>query len=81
MQVVHDRCCGLDVHKQSVVACLMRTVTAGMRTTETRTFATTTDALTELAGWLSAQGCTHAVLESTGSYWKNHEGCALADAG
>jgi transposase len=70
MDVVHGCCCGLDVHKQSVVACLMRTVTAGMRTTETRTFATTTDALTELAGWLSAQGCTHAVMESTGVYWK-----------
>jgi len=37
---------------------------------EVRTFATTTSALMELGAWLTEQGCTHAVLESTGVYWK-----------
>jgi hypothetical protein len=58
------------VHKRIVVACLIRTVTDGVQAKETRTFATTTDALAELAGWLNAQGCTHAAMESTGVYWK-----------
>jgi len=70
MDVVHACCCRLDVHKQSVVASLRRAVTGGVRATTTRTFATTTEALTELATWLAAQGCTHAVMESTGVYWK-----------
>jgi hypothetical protein len=42
MEVLYPCCCGLDVHKRTVVACLVRTVTAGVRTKETRTFGTTT---------------------------------------
>ncbi len=70
MDVVHACCCGLDVHKQSVVASLRRAVTGGVRATTTRTFATTTEALTELATWLAAQGCTYAVMGSIGVSWK-----------
>ena len=65
MQVVHERCSGLDVHKQTVVACVL--TPEGQ---QTRSFGTTTRALRELADWLAAQGVTHVAMESTGVYWK-----------
>jgi transposase len=70
MQVVYERCCGLDVHKQTVVACVMVTDAAGRMHKETRTFATLTEDLEALAGWLSGQGVSHVAMESTGVYWK-----------
>jgi transposase len=72
MEVIHARCAGLDVHKQMVVACV-RVTTAGRAQHEVRTFATTAAGLRALQEWLGAVGCTHAVLESTGAYWKGHE--------
>jgi transposase len=69
MEVVHARCAGLDVHKQTVVACV-RVTLAGRAHHEVRTFATTAADLRALQEWLVAAGCTHAVLESTGVYWK-----------
>jgi transposase len=64
-------CCGLDVHKQTVVACLISPVTAGVGQTKTiRTFGTTTDELDTLAEWLAQAGCTHVAMESTGVNWK-----------
>jgi transposase len=70
MQVVHERCCGLDVHKRTVVACVLSPGAAGQPRKEVRTFGTMTDDLERLADWLGERGVTHAVLESTGSYWK-----------
>ncbi len=70
MQVVYERCCGLDVHKQTVVACVMVTDATGQMRKETRTFATLTEDLGALAGWLAAHGVTHVAMESTGVYWK-----------
>jgi len=70
MQVVYERCCGLDVHKQTVVACVMVTDAVGRMRKATRTFATLTEDLEALAEWLSAQGVTHVAMESTGVYWK-----------
>lgn len=70
MDAVCDICCGIDVHKRSVTACLRRRDGHGRLTTEVRTFATTTAALLELADWLTEAGCTHAALESTGVYWR-----------
>ena len=70
MEVLYRCCCGLDVHKQTVVACLIRTLADGRRTTEVRTFSTMTDGLLALADWLRAAGCTHVAMESTGVYWK-----------
>jgi transposase len=69
MDVLYPTCCGLDVHKQTVVACLSRRA-AGERRKEVRTFGTTTEALLALRDWLVAAGCTHAALESTGIYWR-----------
>ena len=65
MRVVHDRCCGLDVHKKSVVACVMTP-----ESQDTRTFGTTTRQLLELSDWLGESRVTHVAMESTGVYWK-----------
>jgi transposase len=65
MEVVHERCCGLDVHKKTVVACLLRP-----RSRETRTVGTTTTELLALADWLKAEACTHVAMESTGVSWR-----------
>lgn len=65
METMYARCCGLDVHKRSVVACLL---TPEAQTT--RSFGTTTRELLALADWLVAAGCTHVAMESTGVLWK-----------
>ena len=67
MQVVHEVCCGLDVHKKSVTACVLW---ASGRRRETRAFGTFTRELLELGDWLRACGVTHVAMESTGVYWK-----------
>jgi transposase len=69
MEVLHPRCCGLDVHKDTVVACL-RILSDGKVTTEVRTFQTTTADLLRLSDWLAENGCTHVAMEATGVYWK-----------
>jgi transposase len=69
MQVLYPRCAGLDVHKDTVVACV-RIAGEGPATTEVRTFATTTAGLCTLAEWLVESGVTHVAMEATGIYWK-----------
>ena len=66
MQLIHERCAGLDVHKKSVVACRMATKPNGQVIQETRTFGTTTSELLLLLDWLLTWGCSHVALESTG---------------
>src|SRR5690349_6253872 len=68
MDILYERVAGLDVHKDTVVACV-RSVTEGKTTRECRTFATTTDALGELRAWLEQYRCTHVAMEATGVYW------------
>jgi len=70
MQVVYERCSGLDVHKKVVVACLITVTAHGQRHKEIRTFGTMTRDLLALLDWLRAAGCTHVAFESTGVYWK-----------
>ena len=70
ISVVHPRCCGIDVHKRMVQACLLLSTPGGRVRQEQRAFATTTAELLALADWLGAQGCTHVAMESTGVYWK-----------
>ena len=67
MQVVHEVCCGLDVHKKGVTACVLW---ASGRRRETRAFGTFTRELLELGDWLRACGVSHVAMESTGVYWK-----------
>jgi transposase len=69
MEVLYQRCCGLDVHKETVVACL-RVVSGGEVVREVRTFETTTVSLIALSEWLAKNGCTHVAMEATGVYWK-----------
>ena len=70
MEVIYPRCAGLDVHKKTVVACVMHTKSNGHKEQETRTFGTTTGELRQLLAWLQKWACTHVAMESTGVYWK-----------
>ena len=70
MQVLYTHCAGLDVHKKTIVACLLTPHPAGGWHTEFQTFATMTLDLLRLADWLLTRGCTHVAIESTGEYWK-----------
>ena len=69
MEVLYPRCAGLDVHKESVVACI-RIASGGEVVTEVQTFNTTTASLVSLSEWLASNGCTHVAMEATGVYWK-----------
>src|SRR6266576_5687855 len=69
MEVLYQRCAGLDVHKKTVVAAV-RLVEGNKVVTEVRTFATTTVGLLALSDWLAETGCTHVAMEATGVYWK-----------
>lgn len=70
MQVVHARCCGLDVHKKSVVACILLTDPDGSVRRQVRTFGTMTADLLVLDDWLTDHGITQIAMESTGVYWR-----------
>jgi hypothetical protein len=70
MDVLYERCCGLDVHKKLVVACVIRTPHAGEPERIVHSFGTTTDDLLKLADWLEACGVSHVAMESTGVYWQ-----------
>lgn len=65
MQVVHERCCGLDVHKKNVVACVLTP-----QGQQVQTFGTTTRDLLRLLDWLQEEKVTQLAMESTGVYWK-----------
>lgn len=65
MRVVNERCCGLDVHKKTVTACI---ITPEGR--ETRTFGTMTADILAMGDWLESHGITHVAMESTGVFWK-----------
>ena len=65
MEVLYACCCGIDVHVKMLVACLIKN---GQK--ETRTYSTMTDDLLRLLDWLTAEGCTHVAIESTGVYWR-----------
>src|ERR1700692_3005474 len=69
MEVLHAHCAGLDIHKDTVVACV-RHLVEGKVTSQVKTFNTTTQELMALSDWLSAEGVTHIAMEATGVYWK-----------
>src|SRR6516225_28934 len=69
MEVMHERVAGLDVHKETVVACVRVMVGGGRPKRECRTFATTTEGLLNLLEWLTANRCSHVAMEATGVYW------------
>ena len=67
MEVIHSRCAGLDVHKETVVACV-RLALDGKVTRDIRTFETTTSGLLLLLAWLTEMGCTQVAMDATGVY-------------
>src|SRR5260221_3821562 len=69
MQVVYDRCCGLDIHKKLIVACVLSRTPQGVQK-EIRTFSTMLSDLFRLRDWLKASDCQVVAMESTGVYWK-----------
>lgn len=69
MDVLYASCAGLDIHKDTVVACSRRMID-GKVMREVRTFKTTTGELLALSEWLGSLGATHVVMEATGVYWK-----------
>src|SRR5262245_59496199 len=69
VDTLYPCCAGLDIHKETVVACI-RKVSGGTVRKEVRTFRTETSGLLALADWLTDEGVTHAAMESTGVYWK-----------
>jgi transposase len=70
MEVLYPCCCGLDVHKKSITACVLWAQAKGKTRKEKRRFGTFTRQLVELTDWLRACGVTHVAMESTGVYWK-----------
>ena len=69
MEVLYPHCAGLDVHKDTVVACVRHMANGAVRR-EVRTFKTTTKDLLALSEWLAGEGCTHIAMEATGVYWR-----------
>ena len=70
MEAIVERCCGLDVHQATVVACALVGSADEKPRKTLRTFPTHTAGLRELSSWLMDHGCTHVAMESTGVYWK-----------
>lgn len=70
MEVIHPHCAGLDVHKKTVVACVITPDSQGKWHRAIQTFTTLTGDLLKLSDWLSGQAVTHVAMESTGEYWK-----------
>jgi transposase len=70
MEVIYPCCCGLDVHKKSITACVLWAEAKGKSRKEKRRFGTFTHDLLQLADWLGESGVTHVAMESTGVYWK-----------
>jgi transposase len=70
MDIVYKRCCGLDIHKKQILACVIVSGPDGQPTKQIRSFGTMTADLLALADWLRAQEVRHVAMESTGVYWQ-----------
>lgn len=70
IQIIHPVCCGLDVHKDKISACLISIGKEGEEIHELREFETFTESLYEMTNWLIANNCPVVAMESTGVYWR-----------
>ena len=70
LHVLYPRCCGLDIHKKTVVACVLLTDPDGADQRFVRTFGTMTADLVALGDWLSFHAVTHVAMERTGVLWR-----------
>ena len=80
MDVIHDRCAGLDIGKDEVTACVRTPEESGGRRQEIHTYATFTSRLEDLAEWLASKGVTEVAMEATGQYWKPTGTCSRTGA-
>ena len=69
LKIVYKICCGIDVHKTFVVACIASTDSKGVTTYESHRFSTYTKGLKDLLQWLLTRNCKDVCMESTGKYW------------
>ena len=69
MRVEHESCAGLDVHKRTVVACVLKGKPGSEPVSETKSFGTSTPELMEMVEWLKSHAATHVAMEATGNYW------------
>jgi len=69
LKIVYKNCCGMDVHKSFVVACIAMTNDQGVTTYKVKRFSTFTRDLRRCAAWLAENGCRDVCMESTGKYW------------
>ncbi|WP_425058799.1 IS110 family transposase ISGka2 [Sporomusa carbonis] len=69
LKIVYPICCGIDVHKKFIVACIASTDNKGVTTYKSKRFSTFTKGLRELSEWLHSNSCTDVCMESTGKYW------------
>src|SRR6266446_4371404 len=70
MEVLHARCCGIDLHKRSITVCVLIRESGRKEQKHLREFATTTSEILNCADWLQSLGVTHVAMESTGVYWR-----------
>lgn len=70
MEVIFQRCCGIDVHKETLTACIMIGEGERVGKKEIRTYSTMTEDIERLRDWLKAEGIKHIAIESTGIYWR-----------
>jgi transposase len=70
MEVIVERCAGLDVHKDTVMACVRRPGSGVRRAQEVREFRTWTSSLRDLRDWLAGEGVSQVAMEATGVYWR-----------
>jgi transposase len=70
MEPILERCCGIDVHKKAIVACLMVGTAEEKPDKTIKTFSTMTRDLLACKDWLESEGCTCVAMESSGVYWK-----------
>lgn len=69
LKIIYPICCGIDVHKKFVVACIASTDDRGVTSYRSSRFSTFTSGLRKLSGWLFSNACTDVCMESTGKYW------------
>jgi transposase len=70
MEIIFERCCGIDVHKETLTACIMIGEGGKVTKKEIRTYTTMTEDIEQLRDWLKSEGVTHVAMESTGIYWR-----------
>lgn len=70
MEAIFERCCGIDVHKKTLTACIMIGKDGKITKKEIRTYSTMTEDIEGLRDWLKSEGVTHVAMESTGIYWR-----------